>query len=201
MGGQGLGTEGGSSDGGSVGDAGAGQAGSGPLPVDCLSSPDAPIVSGSRLKVRCLRGADGSQTYVRGRLFDSELGVDCTYRTAADGSWRCLPTLHPMAGALVYFTDDQCMVPTAWIDDSCLLEPPPTHVFSYVSSDCAVSNNELPVKVYAVIAQTTVPGPIYAETESGCDEVSKPGFASVVFSVSEELPVTTFVEGSKELAP
>jgi hypothetical protein len=81
--------------------------------VDTLLDPTAdasaeqPDREGSRLKRKYLVGDDGSrQTW--GGWWDSELGVDCGFRIAADGEYRCTPVFS--ASIVNLFKDESCTV-------------------------------------------------------------------------------------------
>jgi hypothetical protein len=58
--------------------------------------------SGSRIKARVSRTADGAQAF--GGWYDSERGADCMFLPAADGRVRCLPSL--ASGG--HFADPSC---------------------------------------------------------------------------------------------
>lgn len=64
-------------------------------------------VSGSRIKARHIKGADGTiQPY---GLFDTQLDTPCTFATAADGKLRCLPTAAVLSeGSYAMYTDPTC---------------------------------------------------------------------------------------------
>lgn len=69
-------------------------------------------VSGSRIKARFFAGADGSQGIMdpySGGMWDSQLEIACSWRTATDGAIRCVPLLT----AAVQYIDDQCMTAVA----------------------------------------------------------------------------------------
>jgi len=65
-------------------------------------------LSGTRLKVRILKSADGAMT--PWGFFDSALGTDCSALTATDGQLRCLP-LGASTGQ--FFADASCTIPAA----------------------------------------------------------------------------------------
>ncbi|AKV04360.1 hypothetical protein AKJ09_11023 [Labilithrix luteola] len=65
-------------------------------------------VSGSRLKRRVYKGADGSQQFAG--WFDSERNENCDIHTAADGKLRCLPASFVFANSS-YFSDSNCAFP------------------------------------------------------------------------------------------
>lgn len=76
-------------------------------------------------------------------LFDTKLSTYCTFRTAEDGSWRCLPENAQASALGEAFADASCQQPVAfgtraycptaklitwWVDSQPLLSPSPTEV-------------------------------------------------------------------------
>jgi hypothetical protein len=97
-----------SDDPGDVEDDGGDEGGDGAAPVE----PTCVGASGTRLRQHVRRHSDGSSLAV-GLLRDTELGVDCQFVPAADGSLRCLPALFgPVAGGFsqgrLVFTGSDC---------------------------------------------------------------------------------------------
>jgi hypothetical protein len=73
-------------------------------------------VSGSRLKANYVGGADGSKQYTLS-FHDTQRNEDCYFRSAADGTMRCVPS----AGAVTlgYFSDAQCTQPIGFVSKGC----------------------------------------------------------------------------------
>ena len=93
--------------------------------------------SGAQLKPTYLEGTDGSRQLLG--WHDTARDVDCSFATAADGTWRCLPG---GAEAGRFFADATCsqplaLVPRGWwrrvatlVDTSACGWQPTTHVFA-----------------------------------------------------------------------
>jgi hypothetical protein len=99
----------------------------GPSILDSLTDPVPeaaadPYQSGSRLKAKYYAGADGSKEFIG--WHDSLMNNDCSFRTAADGMVRCLPT---SASGGVYWGNAQCTQLLAAVPIGC---PQPTYVTS-----------------------------------------------------------------------
>lgn len=206
-----AGTDGMSGDAGhaTAGDHSGGAAGSGvvmPPPV-CETTPAGPVAGGSRLKALCvISQADGSQIVRRGKLFDSELGAECSYRAAADGQWRCLPTLHQRADVTptVGFADDQCTQRVTWFPKplaGCALDLP-KYVYQLAPAPVCghQSGLEHPAHVFALGALIAQPVPLYAKSGNSCSPVVASN-DQVWYAVSSERPASEFVLGTKTVAP
>lgn len=121
--------------------------------------PDDPVAeipseySGSRLKIRVENQGEG--WYIRDRIFDTELGLDCSFRPVAGGRYRCVPDgSWPIAWAdaecsepvVIDAPDDAARAPGDWVvrEDShwCADEK----AFSYFRIDEVLS--EPPAEVY-----------------------------------------------------
>jgi hypothetical protein len=90
----GLGGKVGPSSGGGRMDSSGDVAGSGAASgtyMDPVPIASADMTSGSRLKAKKWHGVDGSEGYVTGWWYDSQLMTDCGVRVAPDGKQRCLP--------------------------------------------------------------------------------------------------------------
>src|SRR5664280_530267 len=75
--------------------------------------------SGSRLKANYYVGTDGSKEFIG--WHDSQLGVDCSFVLASDGTTRCMPLGTPSAVAIinVAFSDSACSQPVAQVNKGC----------------------------------------------------------------------------------
>lgn len=91
----------------SCGDGGAPRDGA----VDTGAEPPSPARtrSGTRLEVRWWDAGEGALAF-SGLLHDTDLDVDCSIQTAADGRRRCLPAT---AGYQIGFADPACTQPVA----------------------------------------------------------------------------------------
>lgn len=70
--------------------------------------------SGPRLKRRIITGSDGSKDFAG--WYDSQLGVNCAWGVAEDGTKRCLPDAWDLSGYQA-FSDANCTMPLAFIKD------------------------------------------------------------------------------------
>jgi hypothetical protein len=86
-----------------------------PVELDTFASIELAHVGEGRVRMNVAASADGSTVVpdpVRGRfrLWDEELGLQCSIARSSDGEYRCLPTLYgPYHTNL--FADDQCETP------------------------------------------------------------------------------------------
>lgn len=105
----------------------------GGLGSDAQAVTGSPVVqSGSRLKVKVYKSDDGMQLPIPGTAYDSQLGVDCSFRTADDGVMRCIPT----AATAGFYADAACTVPAAqWY--VCATGLPAYAVGTHQSSTCS----------------------------------------------------------------
>jgi hypothetical protein len=88
---------------GGAGGSSSGTAGSGGAP-GCTC--DVPDMSGTRLKVAHIEGADGSRANA-GLFNDTQLGAICSFKSMADGGTYCVPD-HVVMNT---FTDAECKLP------------------------------------------------------------------------------------------
>ena len=178
-------------------DDGGDDGGDGDAPVDpsCIGA------SGTRLRQHVRRHSDGSSLAV-GLLRDTELGFDCEFAPAADGSLRCLPAVFgPRAngfgpGRLVFTGSDCAAGPTLEVFNDPETGVPPTYVedFDYQASGFC----EPPRRRYYELGADRGVGPgqtLYATAVSGCFPFTT-GNARY-HAVARELPVTTFVAATR----
>jgi len=163
-----------------------------------------PVVSGSRLQARFVTASDGARLYKRGVLFDTQLGVDCKYETAADGKTRCLPLIGVTTQqGLVNYTDSNCTDAYTW------LYPPPggcpqglaKYVYTVTFSGSVCSQTAL-FHILPVEGTILSNPPTWAKDGSGAcrgANASYPG--SIPVRLSAEIPATTFVEGTAAVDP
>lgn len=205
-----AGTDGVSGDAGNTaGDNAGGAGGSGVVtpPSVCVTSADGPVAGGARLKAICVvSAADGSQILRRGKLFDSKLGAECSYRAAADGSWRCLPTLHQRAEIMskVGFADASCTQRVTWFDEpssGCALDVP-QYVYQLDAAPyCGYQDGrEHHTHVFRLGSLIAQPMPLYSKSGTDCTVVPAP-LNSVYYTVDAELPASDFVAGVQAVKP
>lgn len=116
--------------------------------------------SGSRLKASYYIGADGSKQFKT--MHDSQLGVDCSYLTAADGATRCLPS---GTAAISYFADSSCSASIATVAKGC---QPAKYAINYSQSTVVCSSYNY--AVFQIGAAYT--GTVYSGTASSCNAVT-----------------------------
>lgn len=170
---------------------------------------DSVVISGTRLKGKYVTGPDGARIYRRGVLFDSQLGVDCTYRKAADGSLRCIPQNGYASPPAVLFKDPACLTGGAvWlpgVPSGCSLVPPAYVIDLDSVAYCAapLSDKELSARVYPVGALLgTVSGTYYRRdaTTAACVTVNG-SVNGIPYALGAEVVPATFVVGTQRLAP
>jgi hypothetical protein len=93
-------SSGGETDAGTDGDANV-------APPDPRIDTSKPSASGTRLKQRIRKTADGAETFLGWR--DTQINQDCAFKTASDGELRCLPTNVAARGA--FYIDSGCTQP------------------------------------------------------------------------------------------
>lgn len=137
------------------------------------------FVSGSRLKLRMLRGDDGS-AQVAG-WYDSKLGVQCYAGVAGDGVTRCLPS---GATAASYFSDAACTVRLAQAIKGCT---PSTYATVADVGSCAVATRTRFFHVGAKIQSD-----IYIGTTDICSKITT-DLGTDQYSLGSEVSPTEFV--------
>ena len=131
--------------------------------------------SGSRVKARTYVGDDGSRTPVG--MYDDQLGVECSWRKAADGVTRCLP----VAPTTPLFIDSACATPV--LVGSCF---PSTQYALRVDQGC-----DSVAHVHPIVGNTG-PVSVWTHDENGaCVTVPIPPGA--VFTLGAEVPASQFV--------
>lgn len=68
-------------------------------------------VEGTRIKARWVEGPGGQRTFFD--WYDTQLAIRCSFRKAADGALRCLPTGYFLPATLTDFADAACTAPVA----------------------------------------------------------------------------------------
>ena len=92
--------------------------------------------SGTRLKVRRWSADDGA-TVRTGDFFDVELNEPCIFRSASDGSRRCMPGPQSI-WPLPMYADPSCSSdPIVGLDNTC--EPPKDYAVRWVSGSCGAA--------------------------------------------------------------
>lgn len=144
-------------------------------------------ISGTRLKRRVLKGADGSQQFLG--WFDTQRNEACNFQDAADGKQRCLP-LSTFTGG--YYSDPACTNPIVTQTKGCAA---PATAFHYAGiAGCPLAN---PVRVLQ-IAGTFTGATVYSG--AGCTGSSTAALLSTfdVYETSSEIPPTSFVDATED---
>ncbi len=162
-------------------------------------------VSGTRLKAKYTAGSDGSKLYDPEVLSDSELGVDCAFGLASDSTTRCLPTISPASIAtFVEYTDSKCEDPIALINPppSGCTPAPPKYVFTNDAQPyCPTASGQTPTHVYTVGAfVSTATMPLF-RIQNGTCQSGQQSSNFLVYTLSQELPATTFAAGTPGTDP
>lgn len=146
------------------------------------------ITSGSRLKARYYRGADGSRLVNLGP-WDGERDEACNFGKASDGKLRCLPS---GAGSSV-FRDDGCSVPA--FDVGCAKYLAVTT--PRVCVECNCSGGETRIHSVGNVIPDNLP--LYYGTPGACATVAHPSYNTDVGEnwreLGAEVPASSFVEG------
>ena len=144
--------------------------------------------SGRRLKVRYWE-AGGARA--RTQLYDSELGVPCTFLTAADGERRCLPNQLTLPTGTDY-ADMGCRMPAIKLPRPACERP------VFVTIWMGVACNELRYRVFKV-GPTTADGGTYPGLGANrCSDRSYPVLPGTeAHLLGEEVPPAAFVKATR----
>lgn len=138
--------------------------------------------SGSRLKANYYVGTDGSKQFIS--WHDSQLGVDCSFALASDGTTRCMPVeYNALTG--IYFSDSACSQTLAIINKGCSA---PKYAYGGVSSCSSYS-----YIIYQPGSAYT--GTLYSGTPSSCSATTSSS-SSYGFYSATVVPPSTFVQAT-----
>lgn len=170
-------------------------------------------ISGTRLKTKYIAGADGLRFADADVMWDSNLETDCNFRTAADGTTRCLPLgPDPSWGAFgwgyLVFTDDACTDALMWVPPTSPGCPAvvPSYVINYTDPPYC-SGEPVREHIYPVGAVIPPPGAAgYRLDESGAcvsgAAMPSPGTAPPgAYAVGAEIPASSFAAGTAGIDP
>ncbi len=165
-----------------------------------LLDPVAPAsaeLSGTRLKARYIRGADGSRTFLPDVFYDSQLDVDCKFSNASDDKLRCLPESPPFQYSIFYL-DDQCTKPATEAfgpQPGCPAKPPPKWFLAFYNQGYC----EVVTKAHFFPFEGNLFGNVnvYGEHLGTCSGIGQTN----VFTLKPEASATTFVEGTPGIDP
>jgi hypothetical protein len=188
-GGSGGGGAGGAGGGGAGGSGGTGGAGGGGATVP----PD--WVSGSRIRARVQTTPDGAKAFVG--WSDNQLGINCNFMTATDGTTRCMPEVVAQVGS--YFSDMGCSTAIASSIYPCAPPQLPKYAIAYVTiaGTCGMSGGIMwPYQIRAWPVTAAYTGTLYTGTPAACNTVTTPPAGYTFYSVGAVVDPTTFAPGS-----
>jgi hypothetical protein len=133
-----------------LGDAALGDAATGDARADAGPLDD--YASGTRLRAELYETADGGAKLWHG-WYDSTLSASCTFRSAEDGTMRCLPN----DSYVQFFTDMQCSVPVGATGTGCAA---PRYV-GYQPSGCNL-------QIYKAGAKLAPSTPLFQRNGTSC---------------------------------
>lgn len=145
--------------------------------------------SGNRIRARVQAAVGGAAQFVGWR--DSELGLDCEFVQAIDGSTRCLPA--PAAYAADRFLDPGCTEPVIASPPGCA---PPDWEWDYTSTGTC---GEGGFRVRAVGDRISAAEPLYHRNESQrCERLYLGDPSLDYYRLGGEAPVEQFVAATLE---
>lgn len=166
-------------------------------------------ISGSRLKTKYMAGPDGSRFAIADVLWDSELQIDCSFRTAADGSLRCLPAgADPSWGSsgwgFVGFTDAACTNGATWV-------PPASPGCQVIVPEFVINSTDPPYcsgepareHIYPVGALIP-PGtnaPYKINGSGACVTGASNPNQGILYALEAEIPASSFAAGTAGIDP
>jgi len=159
--------------------------------VDPVPAANAEPTNGSRLKAIYRVGQDGSREPIANLWWDSARGEECSWRRAADGVDRCLPTaLAP--GASPMFADSGCtqdavIIPRVY----CEGQPPPYASGFVVECTSAFRSRILQLG-------TTAPTIYNRNAEGACVDVTTTYGPTYALYRATEVPASSFVGSALE---
>ncbi len=147
---------------------------------------------GTRLAVNEIRSGDMPPVFVG--FHDTELDVDCSFRTATDGHLRCLPDARPeLAMGSQLFADAACTERVVTADPSCA---PATDTYTSESGTSTACTSTLqPLRATLLATGVT----LYADN-GGCSQQGQTTAASRYYVLSDAAPAD-FVEGHVRVLP
>ena len=156
-----------------------------PVP-DAMADP----TSGSRLKAKYWKATDGARAPIPYTWYDSQRNEDCSFRTASDGTERCLPNTYTFA---IYYADATCTAPLAYVNTGCAM---PTYVQVSGASSCGSTTGD---KLHGTMAKVQ-PATIYLKGGASCTSSPAPSGVDY-YSVGAEILPSAFVQGFVEIDP
>lgn len=148
------------------------------------------VASGSRLKARWRTGEDGSTSFDGWQ--DSTLETTCTYRIAADGIERCLPSGSNVRGSIVHYADAACTDAFADLGVGAPCDP------AYIT-DNSVKLLLCREDVYKVVGAISIVDPAYQKDADGSCVQTAPEPLPVLDL--EHIPPETFAASSVAIDP
>lgn len=182
---------GGAGEGGEGGAATGGGGAGGAEPV-----PEGRYTSGARLEVELDDGGDGAEVFVR--VLDTERDVACSFKRAADGELRCLPS-----GGTIRYLDAACETPIVLVPASACSATPTVGALTVPTNLPEGCGPTEAVRLYALGAEVAVVDEVYRRDvgPSGAQCTPMATSAEAALLVADELDPTQFVGAHEVLVP
>jgi hypothetical protein len=116
--------------------------------------------------------------------YDTQRKEECSFRPAADGKLRCLPT---NAVPTRFYADAQCTQPVV------LSTPPPPGCTIVPTIAVAEDSTSCPTRYRYFARGATVTSALFQKNDASCDQLAS---STQVQAVGAELPASTFVEAN-----
>ena len=148
-------------------------------------------VGGTRIKARWVEGPGGRRTFFD--WYDTQLETRCSFRRAADGALRCLPTGYTLTAGVTDFADAGCTAPVAvYWQPTCF--PPPFIVRPDSSNPCQARD-----RVYQR-GERIADGQLFWRPANECVAGAiLPTEAA--YRIGAEVPVSMFVKAEEVVRP
>jgi hypothetical protein len=147
--------------------------------VSAGAGPFAGFKSGTRMQLSSVSSADGAR--LGNGFHDAQLGIDCYFSNALDGSYRCVPVLQVAYATGAYFADASCSVPLA-LGFPCRAAP--AYVQNYAT--CAGGYSQLG----AIFSGTP-----YSKSGTSCVSTTIPA-TFTLYRIGAAVPASTFALGT-----
>lgn len=159
-----------------------------------------PFASGSRLAARVYDGGDGARMFIGWR--DTMLDIDCAWRVAADGRWRCLPALPEPRAYLtdmdIVHADPTCSSPHLVLPSA--MAPVPRWALLPPDAPAFCGEDLRPVRVVGVAGAVALGPDLFARVGPECISTTvTPPY--VIHAVGREEPPGTFVGADLVVEP
>jgi hypothetical protein len=145
--------------------------------------------SGSRLKAQYFVGSDGSKAYAG--MYDAQTERECSFVTAADGAYRCLPSGPGVIATTAYYADALCTRPILNFPKVCSGPP-------YVSTFETKCSGVTLFHVFPTSGPFTAGASVYLSAGGACTAIPAVTMPGAWIGTGTEASPTTFVQGNLE---